>query len=105
MCLIVFRNHQATTGFLIETMHHARPKLSSNPAQVFDMMKQSVDQSPRSNAGTRMNNNTCGFIDDENMRIFEKYPEWNIFGLQVDRFRFRLVDDDGISASHLITGA
>jgi hypothetical protein len=41
---IVLGNHQTTAGLSVESMHDSRPKLPAEAAQVFDMMKQRVNE-------------------------------------------------------------
>ena len=41
---IVLGNHQTTAGLSVESMHDSGPKLPAEAAQVFDMMKQRVNE-------------------------------------------------------------
>jgi hypothetical protein len=89
---VMLGNHQATAGFFIEPMHHPRTKFAADAAQVSDMMKKRINQRSRLNACSRMNHHPSRFVDDQQIFILEKNAQPYIFGLEIDRFRFRFRD-------------
>jgi hypothetical protein len=86
---IVLRDHKTTAGLFVESMHHSRPKLAADAAQVFGMMKQRVNEGARLYACSGVNRHACRFVDNQEMFILEQDGQCNILGPQVDRFRFR----------------
>jgi len=89
MCRVIFRHHQTATRFFVEAVNDSGSLFAADPGKAPTMMKQRVHDSMRLITGPGMNNQPGGFVNDEQIVVFEKNLERNIFGLRLDLFCLR----------------
>lgn len=77
---IVLRHHQNSAGILVQPMYNAWSQRPPQISQVVTMMEETVYKGGFSVAGSRMNHQTRGFVDPDQMLVFKNY-------LQGERFR------------------
>jgi hypothetical protein len=102
---VVLGNHKTTAGFFIKSMHHSRSKLAADATQVFDMMKERINQCARLHTSSRMNHHPSRFVDDQQMFVLEENGQRKILGPQVHRFRFRFRNRYFVSCANDLFGA
>jgi len=105
MSPVVLCDHETAAGFPVQSVHNPGTDPASDTAQVFDMMQQGIDKGTFMNACTRMDHHAGGFIDNQEMFIFEKNLERNVFGLYLNRLGCGFAEYYRISVSHAIPRA
>jgi hypothetical protein len=97
---IVFSDDQATACFFVEAMDDAWAQLATDAAQIFYVMEQSVDEGASLDTGSGMNDHSARFIYHQDMFILEQDLQRNLFGPDVDRFRFGFDDRDAVTRTN-----
>ena len=62
---VMFGNHKATAGFLVQPVDHPRPKQRPDPAQIGDVMEQRIDESAGLYACSGMDRHPGRLIDHQ----------------------------------------
>src|SRR6185312_3879852 len=79
MGFVGFGRYQKAGGVLIETMHDARPFDPTDARQARAAVgDQCIDQRAGSMAGSRMNHQAAGLVDDDDRIVFIDDVEWNL---------------------------
>ena len=100
--LVVFRNDQAAARLFIKPMHYSRPFFPADSGKFRKMMKERIHQGVLALSGTGMNNESCLFVDYDQIFVFVQNFERDRFRLIVDLLRWRLVYLNAIAASYEI---
>ena len=87
---VIFGHHETAACFLVETVNNAGPFLSADPGQRRAVAEQRVDQSVFALTCARMNGKAGGFIDNDDVIVFEEYLEWNRLRPHIDLLHRRL---------------
>src|SRR3954463_14507279 len=78
MCFIISRHDQTTTRLFVEPVHDSRSFLAPDPGKICAMMKQRIDQCSIAVTCSRMDDQAGGFVDHEQVTIFEENVEWDV---------------------------
>src|ERR1700730_607084 len=99
MRLIVFCHDQTTARLFIKPMHDSWPFFSADSRKLWKMMEQRVHECVFALSGPRMNNESCLFVDHDQIVVFVKDIERDRFRLIVDLLRWRLIYLNAIAAA------
>ncbi len=105
MSFVVRRHHQAATCFLIQPMHDPRPLFSANSGEIPAMVKKRIDERMLLMAGSGMDDESGRLVDDEQVLVFEKNAQRNVFRGQIDFLRRWLIQFDPVSRPNSLTWA
>lgn len=90
-CIRLGRDHDARC-VLVESVNNAGPGHAANARQAARaMVQQCIDQRSRRRARRWVRRHSSGFVDDDQMGIFEQNHEAKVFGLRLCRARRRQV--------------
>src|SRR5438094_7972542 len=81
-------------------MNNTRSLLSADTGKIFAMRQQSVNQRAAFAAGTRMNQNSRGFVYHDEIVVFEQDGERNLFRSETDRLNWRLDQSNAVARSN-----
>lgn len=95
MSRIVFRGDQYTRRSAIESVDDSRPQHTTDPGQISTVIEQRIHERSVRMSRPRMHDETCRFIDHDQIRVFVKHDEGNRFGRKIhfDGFRRPGFDD------------
>jgi hypothetical protein len=95
---IILRDDHATAGIFIETMDNPGTRIAGDAAQLpFAVMEQRINEGMLVVSRAGVHDEVRLFVDHEQIGIFIKDFERNLFGEQIELLRFRPVDSDDIA--------
>src|SRR5436190_20768047 len=102
MCLVVLRDYETATRVFVEAVDDSWALFAANPRKVRAMMEQRVHDRVRLITCPGMNDETGGLVENEQIVVFEKKLQRNVFGLRIEHFQLRLNQTDDIAAVNCI---
>ena len=90
MCDVILSHHKTAACFFVETVNDARPFFSTDPGQRGAVAKQRVDQSMFALTCAGVNGKAGGFVDNDEIIIFEENIKWNRLRSRLDLLHRRL---------------
>ena len=103
MRVVVFCNHQAAAGFLVQAMHDARPGHAAHAAEAgATMVQQRVDQGVLRMARARMHDQSRRFVEHEQILVFVKNIQGHFLGGCLRGRRLRPLDVDQFSLARMM---
>ncbi len=103
--LIVLGDDHQSRGAAIETMHDSRARLAADPAQILDVVQQSIDERAARVPGPGMDDHPGGLVEDDDIRILEDDAQGQRFRLRGRRTQLGNVDDVALAGAHGRAGA
>src|SRR5262245_5088698 len=97
---VVFCCDKAASCFLVEAVNDARPFFSTDTRQSRAVVQQRVDQRVFAVTRSWMNRHASGFVDDDEIGVFEQNLQWNRFRSGLDFFRWRIRELNFIACSY-----
>lgn len=95
-----FGDDDAAAGVHVEAMDDARPRDAGDAAELaLAMMEEGVHKRPPVVAGRGVDNEARGFVDDNDVLVFEEDVERDVFGLGAGGNRFGPMDFDDIPSA------
>src|SRR5438552_9197210 len=81
---VIFRCDQTAGCFLIEPVNDSRPLFAADARQCRAVVQQRVDQSMFALTCPGVNGEAGGFVDNDDVTVFEEYLERNRLRLDID---------------------
>jgi hypothetical protein len=103
MSLIVLCHDKQSGGILVQPVHDARPKFSTDPLNIGAVMKQGVHQRTGIISGSGMNHESGLLVYYYDITVFVYDIDVDGLGGTVNRFRRRYATGDQVTRFHAIT--
>ncbi len=102
MGAIGLRDHQDAGGILVDAVHDAGALFAANAGQVAaKVVQQRIDQRARRAARCGVDDHSSRLVDDDEVAVFEKDIEGDVFGLRINLGGFFDGNLDQIAFHHL----
>ena len=97
---IIFGHYETAACFLVETVNDTGPLLSADSGQRRAVAEQSVDQSMFTLTRARVNGEAGGFVDNDDVIVFEEDVECNRLRPHMDLLDRGLAEINFVAASN-----
>jgi len=102
--VIVFGNHDAAAGFLIQAVDDPGALFASDAREVRAVVEEGIDQGMSRISHGRMDHQTRGFIDHNQVVVFEEDIQGDVFSYDIGGFGGWFFDGNGFPGPHFGAG-